>query len=149
MLHINGRRLLVHISTTVYNQPGTQLSELEQCRVKKPSHATGAQDSNPGSRSRDSEALPVSHCALQMMVQARTSLSWDLSLMFQPLRMGFSRARAVAVYAVPARLTGFRFGSFVSIRVDVPHHPLSAVCVCCWASIRLALLVTTFIIIEA
>ena len=26
---------------------------------------TAAQDSNPGSRSRESEALPLSHCALQ------------------------------------------------------------------------------------
>ncbi|KAK2184487.1 hypothetical protein NP493_265g03055 [Ridgeia piscesae] len=43
-----------------------QLSELEQCRVKK--HAQGfntaAPDSNPGSRSRESEALPLSHCTL-------------------------------------------------------------------------------------
>ena len=43
-----------------------QLSELEQCRVKKLAEAfnTAAQDSNPGSRSRESEALPLSHCAL-------------------------------------------------------------------------------------
>ena len=27
---------------------------------------TAAQDSNPGSRSRESEALPLSHCALQI-----------------------------------------------------------------------------------
>ena len=27
---------------------------------------TAAQDLNPGSRSRESEALPLSHCALQM-----------------------------------------------------------------------------------
>ena len=41
-----------------------QLSELEQCRVKKLAQGfiTAAQDSNPGSRSRDSEALPLSHC---------------------------------------------------------------------------------------
>ena len=42
-----------------------QLSELEQCRVKK--HAQGlntaAQDSNLGSRSRESKALPLSYCA--------------------------------------------------------------------------------------
>ena len=37
-----------------------QLSELEQCRVKKIAQgfSTVAQDSNPGSRSRESEALP-------------------------------------------------------------------------------------------
>ena len=43
-----------------------QLSEKEQCRVKKLAQCfnTAAQDSNPGSRSRESEALPLSHCAL-------------------------------------------------------------------------------------
>ena len=43
-----------------------QLSELEQCRVKKLAQGfnTVAQDSNHGSRSRESEALPLSHCAL-------------------------------------------------------------------------------------
>ena len=37
-----------------------QLTELEQCRVKKLAQGcnTPAQDSNPGSRSRESEALP-------------------------------------------------------------------------------------------
>ena len=42
-----------------------QLSELEQCRVKKLAQGfnTATQDSNPGSRSRESEALPLSHCA--------------------------------------------------------------------------------------
>ena len=41
------------------------LSELEQCRMKKLAQGfnTAAQDSNPGSRSRESEALPLSHCA--------------------------------------------------------------------------------------
>ena len=41
-----------------------QLSELEQCRVKKLAQGfnTAAQDSNPGSRSRESNALPLSHC---------------------------------------------------------------------------------------
>ena len=41
-----------------------QLSELEQCRVKKLAQGfnTTAQDSNPGSRSREFEALPLSHC---------------------------------------------------------------------------------------
>ena len=44
-----------------------QLSELEQCRVKKLAQGfnTAAQDSNPGSRSRESKALPLSHCARQ------------------------------------------------------------------------------------
>ena len=44
-----------------------QLSELEQCRVKKLAQDfnTAAQDSNPGSRSQESEALPLSHCDLQ------------------------------------------------------------------------------------
>ena len=44
-----------------------QLSELEQCRVKKPAQGfnTAAQDSNPGPLSRESEALPLSHCALK------------------------------------------------------------------------------------
>ena len=45
-----------------------QLSELEQCRVKKVAHVsnTAAQDSNTGSRNRESEALPLSHYALQL-----------------------------------------------------------------------------------
>ena len=44
-----------------------QLSELEQCRVKKLAQGfnTAAQDLNLGSRSRESEALPLSHCALE------------------------------------------------------------------------------------
>ena len=48
--------------------PFIQMSELEQCRVKKiaQSFTTAAQDSNPGSRSRESEALPLSHCALHV-----------------------------------------------------------------------------------
>ena len=43
-----------------------QLSELEQCRVKKLAQGfnTAEQDSNPGSCSRDSEVLPLSHGAL-------------------------------------------------------------------------------------
>ena len=42
-----------------------QVSELVQCRVKKVTQGfnTTAQDSNPGSRSLESEALPLSHCA--------------------------------------------------------------------------------------
>ena len=41
-----------------------QLSELEQFRVKTLAQGvnTVAQDSNPGSLSRESEALPLSHC---------------------------------------------------------------------------------------
>ena len=44
-----------------------QLSELEKHRVKQLAQGfnTAEQDSNPGSRSRESESLPLSHCALQ------------------------------------------------------------------------------------
>ena len=44
-----------------------QLSELEQCRVNKLAQGfnTAAQESNPGSRNRESEALPLSHCKKQ------------------------------------------------------------------------------------
>ena len=64
---INARRLFAHTSTTVYSQiliytaewTGAMLSEkLAQCFF------TITQDSNPDSRSRESEALPMSHCAL-------------------------------------------------------------------------------------
>ena len=50
-----------------------QLSELEQRRVIKLAQGfnTAAQDSNPGSRSRESEALPRSHCALQMVMTSQ------------------------------------------------------------------------------
>ena len=43
-----------------------QLSELEQCRVKNLAQDfnTAAQDSNPGSRSRESKALPLIHGTL-------------------------------------------------------------------------------------
>ena len=43
-----------------------QVHELEQCRVKKLAQDfnTAAQDSNPGPLSRESKALPRSHCAL-------------------------------------------------------------------------------------
>ena len=63
----NARKLLVHISTTVYSQVLIQLSELEQCRVKKLAQGfnTAAQDSKPGPLSRESEALPMSHCAVK------------------------------------------------------------------------------------
>ena len=42
-----------------------QLSELEQCRAKKLAQCfnTAAQDLNPGPLSRESKALPLSHCA--------------------------------------------------------------------------------------
>ena len=48
-----------------------QVSELEQCKMKKPAQGfnTAAQDSNPGSHSRQSEALPLSHCALHNFLQ--------------------------------------------------------------------------------
>ena len=44
-----------------------QLSELEHCRAKKLAQDlnTAAQDSNKGSRGREFEPLPLSHCALQ------------------------------------------------------------------------------------
>ena len=45
-----------------------QLSELDQCRVKKLAQGfnTAAQGSNPGPLSRESETLPLSHCALHL-----------------------------------------------------------------------------------
>ena len=59
-----------------------QLSELEPCRVK--GFNTAAQDSNPGSRSRESGALPLrhcalplSHCALPLSHCALVKLSWS------------------------------------------------------------------------
>ena len=50
-----------------------QLSELEQCRVKKLAQGfnTTAQDSNPGSHSRESKAVPLSHCALTSASSSR------------------------------------------------------------------------------
>ena len=62
-----------------------QLSELEQCRVKKLAQGfnTAAQDSKPGSRSRESEALPLSHCVLLVALQRpcypESSSGWRLS----------------------------------------------------------------------
>ena len=46
-----------------------QLSELEQCRVITLAQGfnTLAQNSNPGSRSRESKALPLSHCTLPIV----------------------------------------------------------------------------------
>ena len=70
---VKARRLLVDISTTVYiaRYSCIQLSELEQYRVKKLAQGfnTAAQDSNSGSRSQESEALPPSHCALEEMAE--------------------------------------------------------------------------------
>ena len=53
-----------------------QLSELEQCRVKNRAQGfnTTTQDSNPGSFNRESETLPLSHCALPITV--RTAEFW-------------------------------------------------------------------------
>ena len=67
---INARRLLVHIHhLSIIRYSFKQLSELEQCKVKKLAQGfnTKEQDSNPCSRSRESKALPLNHCALQMM----------------------------------------------------------------------------------
>ena len=67
---LNVQRLLVHITTTVYmvRYSFIQLSGLEQCRLKKLAQGfnTVVQVSNPGSRSRESDVLPLSHCALQI-----------------------------------------------------------------------------------
>ena len=48
-----------------------QLSALEQCRVKKLAQGfnTAAQDLNPGSLSRESGALPLSHCVLHIFAK--------------------------------------------------------------------------------
>ena len=62
-----------------------QLSELEQCRVKKLAQGfnTAAQDLKPGSHSRESEALPLSHCAPRSYPLATSSThppveyTWD------------------------------------------------------------------------
>ena len=68
---INARRLLVHIypPLSIARYSFIQLSELEQFRVKKLAQGfnTAAHDSNPGSRNRESEALPLSHCALLLV----------------------------------------------------------------------------------
>ena len=51
-----------------------QLSELEQCRVKKLAQGfnTAAQDLNPGSLSRESRALPLSHCAQHLVITSQS-----------------------------------------------------------------------------
>ena len=55
---------------SIARYPFIQLSELEQCRVKKRAQGfnTAAQDLNMGSFSQESEALPLSHCALHWSV---------------------------------------------------------------------------------
>ena len=63
----NARRLLIHIrypQLSIARYSFIQLSELEQCRVKKLAQGfnTAAQDSNPGSRSRVRSST-MSHCA--------------------------------------------------------------------------------------
>ena len=60
-----------------------QLSELEQCRVEKLAQGfnTAAQDSNSDSRSRESEALPLSYCALQEVVKQKQG-NYDFSTSF-------------------------------------------------------------------
>ena len=57
-----------------------QLSELEQCRVKKRAKGfnTAAEDLNLGSSSQESEALPLSHCA-QSDINHR-SIDWELKV---------------------------------------------------------------------
>ena len=56
-----------HQPLFIANYSFIQLGELEQCRMKTLAQGfnTAAQDSNPGSRSRESDALPLSHYALQ------------------------------------------------------------------------------------
>ena len=58
------------LSIARYMYSFIQMSELEQCRVKKLAYGfiTADQDSNPGSRSQESKALPLSHCALKLSV---------------------------------------------------------------------------------
>ena len=63
---INARPLLyTYPPTSIARYSFIQLRELEQCRVKKLVQGFNAaeQDSNPGFRSRESETLPMSHCA--------------------------------------------------------------------------------------
>ena len=61
---INVWRLLVHISTTVYSQALIYTAEWTgamQSEKIAQGFNTAAQDSNPGSRSRESEALRLDH----------------------------------------------------------------------------------------
>ena len=52
------------------------LSELEQCRVKKFAQGfnTAEQDSNPGSLSRESEALSLSHCSIYIFLKTTRNI---------------------------------------------------------------------------
>ena len=61
------KRLTVFIAMTL-DVAKSSFYELEQCREKKlaQSFNIAAQDSNPGSHSRESEALPLNHCAQQL-----------------------------------------------------------------------------------
>ena len=58
-----------------------QLSEWEQCRMKKLAKGfnTAAQDSNLGSRSRESEALPLTHCTPRKVL-------WGSPELLEPIR---------------------------------------------------------------
>ena len=76
-----------------------QLSELEQCRVTKLAQGfnTAAHDSNPGSLSRESEALPLGDCALRALcVHVRSACACALRAR--------ARARARARCSVRMRL---------------------------------------------
>ena len=72
MLQLMREGIYIHIyiypPLSIVRYSFIQLSELEQCRVKKLAQGfnTTAQDSNPSSRNRESEALPLSHCALRI-----------------------------------------------------------------------------------
>ena len=79
-----------------------QLSELEQCRVNKiaQSFNTAGQNSNPGSCSRESEVLPLSHCALHgiwhknMALNIRDCVSFmtlEITVMFVSSQWGTYR----------------------------------------------------------
>ena len=77
-----------------------QLSELEQRRVNKPAQGfnTAAQDSNSGSRSRESEALPLSRCESRLRHPQRQRLtlcdvSWQ---MCSPLLTGIGASVPLA-----------------------------------------------------
>ena len=69
---INARKLLVHISTTVYSHTGTHLyswinwSNVEWNKIAQGFNIT-AQESNPGPLRGESETLPLSHYALQII----------------------------------------------------------------------------------
>ena len=76
----------IYSSMSIAKYSFIQLSELEQCRVKETSQGfnTAAQDSNPGSRSRESEALPLSHCALRCKLQGDIIRAGKLTYAFRP-----------------------------------------------------------------